>query len=61
VIDAGSEVALEIAYWLPLKEARKALMNEHPYFGIVETSEPGLRGEFVEKRVREVWMRKGRP
>jgi hypothetical protein len=61
VLDAGLEAALGTAYGVPFKAACSLLMGEHPYFGQVETSEPGLRAELVEKRVRDVWMREGRP
>jgi hypothetical protein len=37
-----------------------AFARGHPLFGIVQTSEPALRAQQIEKRVREVWMRNGR-
>jgi hypothetical protein len=60
VLDAGFEVALEKAFGCEIKLARRALTQEHPTFGIVQTSEPALRAQQIEKRVRDVWMRLGR-
>lgn len=61
VLDADLEAALEKAYGCNIKQARKLVYNEHPMFGQTETSEPVLRGQQLEKRVRDVWMRIGRP
>jgi hypothetical protein len=61
VLDPGFEVALETAFGCDIKAARKAVIDEHPLFGYVQTSEPALRVQQIEKRVREVWMRDGRP
>jgi hypothetical protein len=61
VLDAGFEAAIETAFGCDIKAARKALIQEHPLFGYAQTSEPGLRANQIEKRVREVWMRQGRP
>jgi hypothetical protein len=61
VLDPGFEVALEKAFGCEIKQARRAVTQEHPLFGIVQTSEPALRAQQIEKRVREVWMRNGRP
>jgi hypothetical protein len=61
VLDPGFEVALEKAMGCDIRQARRAITAEHPHFGIVQTSEPALRAQQIEKRVREVWMRNGRP
>ena len=61
VLDADFEAALEKAYGCDIKQARKIVYNEHPMFGQTETSEPVLRGQQIEQRVRDVWMRIGRP
>jgi hypothetical protein len=60
-LDPGFEVAMEKAFGCDIRQARRAVTQEHPLFGIVQTSEPALRAQQIEKRVREVWMRNGRP
>jgi hypothetical protein len=61
VLDAGFEAAIETTFGRDIKAARKAVIQEHPQFGYAQTNEPGLRASQIEKRVREVWMRQGRP
>jgi hypothetical protein len=61
VLDVEFEHALEKALGCEIKQARRAVTQEHPLFGMVQTSEPALRAQQIEKRVRDVWMRNGRP
>jgi hypothetical protein len=60
VLDADFEVALEKAFGCDIKAARRAMTAEHPAFGIVQTQAPALQAQQIEKRVHDVWMRRGR-